>query len=95
MSSSCHHSLVTDDGQLAGCEKSFQISVDTELQRRPVDARHKSLSSGRAQARTRGPGITISFEFNNLRDGRNPSWLAQLVFPHPARAELVSQIVGL
>jgi hypothetical protein len=67
MSSSCHHSLVTDDGQLAGCGKSFQISVDTELQRRPVDARHKSLSSGRAQARTRGPCITISFEFNNLR----------------------------
>jgi hypothetical protein len=27
---------------LAGCGKSLQISVDTEFQRRPVDARHKA-----------------------------------------------------
>jgi hypothetical protein len=30
-----------------------------------VDARHKSLSSGRAFARTRGPGMTISVAFND------------------------------
>src|ERR1700756_4124523 len=39
-----------------------------------VDARHKSLSSGRANARTRGPGMTKSPQMAALIEGRTGVW---------------------